>query len=284
MKVVTDIAGLSPLHGCVLVPTMGALHQGHFALVREARRIANSRASVTGDHMPPVVVTIFVNPTQFNDPKDLERYPRTLEADAAGCAKAGADAVFAPGPEVVYPPGVEIDVPRLPEVATKPGLEDAHRPGHFAGVCQVVRRLFDLTRPRSAVFGEKDWQQLRVIAAMTEQDRLGIEIVPLETVRESDGLAMSSRNVFLKGDERAQALGLSEALAAARACAAVHDAEQQMSILLAQRGLQTEYAVVRDAKTLQAYAPGRAGRALIAARLGSVRLIDNSSWTHSSSH
>jgi pantoate--beta-alanine ligase len=170
--------------------------------------------------------------------------------------------------------------PRLPDVATKPGLEDAHRPGHFAGVCQVVKRLFELTRPHVAVFGEKDWQQLRVITAMVEQERMGIEIVPMETVREADGLAMSSRNVFLKGDERVRARGLSEALAAARRCGSVGEAEAAMASVLRERGLGTEYAVMRDAATLGPYVEGRAGRALIAARLGAVRLIDNSSWPH----
>lgn len=225
-----------------------------------------------------MVVSVFVNPTQFNDPGDLARYPRTLEEDAEGCRRAGATVVFAPAAEVIYPRDRKIDVPALPDVATKPGLEDAHRPGHFAGVCQVVRRLFDLVKPSAAYFGEKDWQQLRVIAAMTERDRLGIQIVPVETMRESDGLAMSSRNVFLKGDERKSAVGLSGALCAAAGEKTTGAAEARMREILAERGLRTEYAVVRDAMTLEVARAGRPGRAIIAARLGTVRLIDNAPW------
>ncbi|HMN40011.1 MAG TPA: pantoate--beta-alanine ligase [Phycisphaerales bacterium] len=273
MKVVTDAQGLAPLHGCVLVPTMGALHAGHFALVREAARLAKARTPTV-----PVVATIFVNPTQFNDPKDLERYPRTMEADVQGCRTAGADAVFAPATGVVYPHGQTVVAPPLPDVATTPGLEDAHRPGHFAGVCQVVMRLFALTRPSAAVFGEKDWQQLRVIAEMTRQEGLAVEIAAAPTVREPDGLAMSSRNMFLRGDERARARALSEALAAARSCGNVEDAERSMGDLLESRGVRTEYAVVRDAQSLGPLVGGRPGRALIAARVGAVRLIDNAPW------
>lgn len=273
MRVVTDHAGLESLRDCVLVPTMGALHAGHFALVGAAAKLATQ-----GQVRVPVVVTVFVNPTQFNDPKDLSRYPRTLDADVRGCEEAGADAVFAPSPDVVYPPGRPVDVPPLPRVATAPGLEDAHRPGHFAGVCQVVKRLFELTRPTRAVFGEKDWQQLRVITAMTAQERLGVDIVAAPTVREADGLAMSSRNVFLKGDERVRARALSEALATARGCQSPEQAERCMAGLLSTRGILTEYAVVRDAASLERFSPGNPGRALIAARLGAVRLIDNAPW------
>jgi pantoate--beta-alanine ligase len=268
MRVVTDARGLWPLRGCVFVPTMGALHEGHLALIRAARAGGGG----------PVVVSVFVNPTQFNDPKDLERYPRTLEADVAGCERAGADVVFAPGLEVMYPPREVVAVPRLPRVATEPGLEDRLRPGHFAGVCQVVKRLFDLTRPARAYFGEKDWQQLRVISAMVEQERMRIVIVGVPTVREADGLAMSSRNVFLKGDERVRARGLSEALCRAAGLGSVGEAEAEMGRVLAERGLNVEYAVVRDAATLERYEAGRAGRALIAARVGAVRLIDNAAW------
>jgi pantoate--beta-alanine ligase len=137
--------------GCVLVPTMGALHEGHAALVRQARGIADRRGAGCR-----VVATIFVNPTQFNEASDFEKYPRTLEADLALCQSCGADAVLVPDRAVIYPPHEPVPVPALPPVADGPGLEDAFRPGHFAGVCQVVARLFELTRPAVGIFGEKD--------------------------------------------------------------------------------------------------------------------------------
>jgi pantoate--beta-alanine ligase len=271
MRVIAESRELAGVRGCLFVPTMGALHEGHLSLIRAA-------VGARGDVRTPIVVSVFVNPTQFNDPKDLVRYPRTLEADVAGCERAGADVVFAPAVEVMYPPGETVVVPRLPAVATEPGLEDRLRPGHFAGVCQVVKRLFDLVRPSAAFFGEKDWQQLRVISAMVEQEGLGVDIVGVRTVRESDGLAMSSRNVFLKADERMEARALSEALCGAAGIRTVREAEDAMVRVLVERGLQTEYAVVRDAATLMDYRAGRPGRALIAARLGAVRLIDNAPW------
>lgn len=275
MRIVSTGFELKDDGGCVFVPTMGALHEGHFTLVREARRIADATER-------PVVVSVFVNPTQFNDPKDLERYPRTLEADAEGCRKAGADVVFAPSVTEMYPPGLDIPVPPLPPVATRPGLEDAKRPGHFAGVCQVVKRLFELVNPRQAVFGEKDWQQLQVIRAMVEMQGMPIEIVGIPTVREESGLAMSSRNVFLSPNERRQAASLYRSIGAAQQCDRVQDAERTMQRQLEKDGLGVEYAVVRDARTLEpvdgAIGPARDYRCLIAARLGAVRLIDNARW------
>lgn len=252
---------------------MGALHDGHLALVRTARAEAGRRGGV------PVVVTVFVNPTQFNDPKDLERYPRTLDADAAGCERAGANVVFAPGVNEVYPPGSVVPTPALPAVAAGPGLEDAHRPGHFAGVCQVVERLFELTRPSAAIFGEKDWQQLKVIEAMAGVLRPGLSIIAHATAREADGLAMSSRNVFLKPDERPRAAAVSRALREAATQATPAEAEGRMRTVLESAGLGVEYAVVRDAQTLLMPQSGRPARSLIAARLGTVRLIDNAAWT-----
>lgn len=262
----------------VFVPTMGALHAGHIALVRHA-------ATLRGNHAPaavPVVVSVFVNPTQFNDPADLARYPRTLDADAAACREAGADIVFAPAATEVYPPDRAIAVPPLPRVATEPGLEDARRPGHFAGVCQVVARLFDLVRPAAAVFGEKDWQQLQVVRAMVAAagpDTVRPMIAGLPTVRESDGLAMSSRNVFLTPSERRTAVAVSHALRQAGRESTPAAGERRMVEVLTQAGLEIEYAVIRDAATLlQPAAPARPCRALIAVRLGSVRLIDNAAW------
>lgn len=276
--------------GSVLVPTMGALHDGHATLVRAGARERD--ASHPGRL---VVVSVFVNPTQFNDRSDLARYPRTLEADVALCREAGADVVLAPNEATIYPPGGTVRVPPLPAVATRPGLEDAFRPGHFAGVCQVVARLFDLVRPGAAMFGEKDWQQLQVVRAMVASDAgagaggLGApgvrpRIVGVPTVREPDGLAMSSRNVFLKPEERTAATAISRALRDAGRIADHADAERYMRSALDAAGLRTEYAVVRLADTLMPVS-GLAGkastmpmRALIAARLGAVRLIDNAPW------
>lgn len=277
MKVIHDVAGLREFHGGVFVPTMGALHEGHFTLVREAalRRVAGPAGRTS-----PVIVSVFVNPTQFNDPKDLERYPRTLNADVAGCERAGADIVFAPSAEEVYPTGQTIPPPRLPAVATEPKLEDAHRPGHFAGVCQVVKRLFEMVRPAEALFGEKDWQQLQVIAAMTREAGLDIGIIPIATVREKSGLAMSSRNVFLVGQDRVRAEVISKALRDGCGQNSPAAAEEMMRQALRAHGIDAEYAVVRDAQTLRPIDAAFAGpkRALIAARVGPVRLIDNCAW------
>lgn len=268
-----DITERAAPASTVLVPTMGALHDGHLALVAVADGFARAHA------LAGVVVSIFVNPTQFDDPEDYKRYARTLEGDIERCRHAGAAGVYAPGVEAVYPQGRPVLVPDLPDQAIGKGLEDAHRPGHFAGVCQVVRRLFDLVRPAAAVFGEKDWQQLRVIEAMTERDRLPIVILRGQTLREPDGLAMSSRNRFLTPGERSRSLALSLALAAAGDESDPGAAEQAMRRVLAEHGIDhPDYATVRDADTLGPPAPGRPARALIAARVGSVRLLDNAPW------
>lgn len=263
---------------CVFVPTMGALHAGHAALVAQGVREAAARRLLAG-----CVVSVFVNPTQFNEKADYDRYPRDVDKDAGLCARAGAAVVFAPAAEEVYPPGVDIPIPELPEVARGPGLEDAFRPGHFAGVCQVVARLFELVRPRAAVFGEKDWQQLQVVRAMAARAGVargapGVEILAGETVREGEGLAMSSRNAFLTGEDRARALAISRALRVGGRGPTPARAEADMREELARAGVEPEYAVVRDAETLRAPRPGRAARALIAARVGKVRLIDNAPW------
>ncbi len=262
-----------PARGCVFVPTMGALHAGHAALVEQGVREASRRGFRAG-----CVVSIFVNPTQFNEKADYDRYPRDVEKDAGLCAKAGAAIVFAPPAEAVYPPGEAIPVPALPEVARRPGLEDAFRPGHFAGVCQVVTRLFELVRPGAAVFGEKDWQQLQVVRAMAVRAFPSIDIVAGATVREGEGLAMSSRNAFLSREDRSRALAISRALRVAGDVATPVRAEEAMRAELARAGVSPEYAVVRDAETLRAPREGRAARALIAARVGKVRLIDNAPW------
>lgn len=283
MLLAHTIEAIAPCRGCVVVPTMGALHEGHAALIRAA--LAASRERARGGARPPVVVTVFVNPTQFNDPGDLARYPRTLEADAALCEREGADAVFAPSAAIMYPPGREIPVPLLPEVATAPGLEDAWRPGHFAGVCQVVRRRFDLLAPIAAVFGEKDWQQLQVVRAMAERDTPGVEIVPCPTVREGDGLALSSRNRFLSPTDRERAATVPGALRAACAAPTPGAAERAMTETLEHEGLRVQYAVVREARSLRPILPDAArrslaspARALIAVECGPIRLIDNCAW------
>ncbi len=277
MKVIHDVAGLAPFRGGIFVPTMGALHEGHFTLVREA---AKRRVIDESGRQVPVIVSVFVNPTQFNDQKDLERYPRTLDADAKGCEEAGADVVFAPSASVVYPLAQQVLPPPLPAVATEPKLEDAHRPGHFAGVCQVVKRLFEMVSPAAALFGEKDWQQLQVIAAMTREARMSIAIVPISTVREKSGLAMSSRNVFLSVEDRARATAISRALRDACGLNTPAAAEHAMRETLRANAIEPEYAVVRDAESLLRIAEDFAGpkRALIAARVGPVRLIDNCAW------
>lgn len=288
----------SSVGGCVLVPTMGALHEGHAALIRRGDELAQREGE-------RCVVSIFVNPTQFDDAADFTRYPRVLDADLDVCERAGASAVFAPLVSEMYPPGEDVPVPPLPAQATEPGLEDALRPGHFRGVCQVVRRLFELLHPATAIFGEKDWQQLQVIRAMTAAEGLDVEIDSVATVREADGLALSSRNVFLTADERVRASALHRALREAQSvCASdpppqtplsqasslrassLHLAERQaiaeraMRRVLDDAGLDVEYATIRDAVRLvrvpeEAPAPRRA---LIACRLGSVRLIDNAAW------
>ncbi len=271
MQVLTTVEQLdqwrASVGACVLVPTMGALHEGHAALVRLAVQSGL-----------PVIASVFVNPTQFTEKADFDRYPKTLDADVALCAAAGGQAVWAPSVSDVYPLGPAAGVPELPRVATAPGLEDAFRPGHFAGVCQVVLRLFRAVKPVAAVFGEKDWQQLAVIRAMTAMQGGGglpVEIVPAETVRDPDGMAMSSRNRFLAPDERKRALTISRALRAAKAEPDPAKAERLMRETLAAEGIVPEYAVVRDAETLEAPRAGKPVRRLIAARVGATRLIDN---------
>ncbi len=275
MRLITDPGELASLGPSVFVPTMGALHAGHASLIRIGASEAERRKLSGG-----CVVSIFVNPTQFNDPSDFEKYPRTMDADLLACEGAGASAVFAPSVEAVYPPGEGASVVVLPPVATAPGLEDRFRPGHFEGVYRVVRRLFDLVKPVAAVFGEKDWQQLRVISAMVEREGLGVEIVPGETVREGGGLAMSSRNKHLRPEDRGAALSLSRALCAAGREGDPAEAERVMEAMMREAGAEPEYAVVRDAETLLPIGAGHTGlaRALVAAKVGPTRLLDNAPW------
>ena len=259
-----------------LLPTMGALHAGHLAHAAAARDAGAAS----------VLVSIFVNPTQFDDPADLAAYPRCLEADTAACAAAGVDAVFAPAPEVLYPPGTPAAAVDVPALTSGLGLEDAHRPGHFAGVARVVVKLLALCRPDLATFGHKDLQQLRLVQALAADLCLGVRIVEVPTVREPDGLAMSSRNARLDPAARRAAAAIHRALLAAEAAATRGGAAAAEGALrralAAEPALAVEYAAVRDAATLKpahapapAPAPGTPLAALVAARVGGVRLIDN---------
>jgi len=253
------------------VPTMGALHEGHVSLIRRARAEVGPEGAV--------VASIFVNPTQFGPGEDLDRYPRTLETDLEACASAGVDVVFTPAVDEVYPGGVEA---AAEGVAVDPGpladvLEGASRPGHFRGVLTVVAKLLGLVRPDVAVFGEKDYQQLALIRRMVADLCLGVEVVGAETVRESDGLAMSSRNRYLDTDQRLEAVVLSTALFAARAAAergslaALNTARAE---LRRSHGVDLDYLEITAPDLGPAPESGPA-RMLIAARVGSTRLIDN---------
>jgi pantoate--beta-alanine ligase len=251
-----------------LVPTMGALHDGHLALVAEARR-----------HAERVVVSIFVNPMQFNRRDDFDSYPRDLAADAASCADAGVDALYAPRPATMYPEGFQtaVEVARLAEP-----LCGATRPGHFRGVTTVVSKLFHAVRPDVAVFGEKDYQQLAIVRRMTADLDFGIEIVGLPTVREADGLALSSRNQRLDVEGRAAAVCVPRALDAAdavvgrgeRRASAV--AEAAMRVIAAEPRARLEYAELRDPETLEPVEEvGTPTLMAMAVWVGGVRLIDN---------
>jgi pantoate--beta-alanine ligase len=251
-----------------LVPTMGALHEGHRTLVRAARERAAT-----------VVVSVFVNPTQFGPGEDFDRYPRTWDADLAALAEEGADLVFHPEVDEVYPPGaagVTVDPGPLGSV-----LEGAVRPGHFAGVLTVVAKLFGLVRPDLALFGEKDYQQLTLIRAMARELALGVEVVGVPTVREDDGLALSSRNRYLSPEQRATAVALSRALRAG-ADAGPQGAEAVLAaaraVLAAEPALIQDYLELTDIDLGPAPTAGPA-RLLVAARAGSTRLLDNAAVT-----
>lgn len=250
-----------------LVPTMGALHEGHASLIRHARELA-------GDGV--VVVSIFVNPLQFGPGEDLDRYPRSLEADLELCADAGADVVFAPGVDEVYPGGE-------PQVTIDPGplgsvLEGEVRPTHFRGVLTVVAKLFGLVRPDIAVFGEKDYQQLVLIKRMVSDLCMPVLVVGAPTHREVGGLARSSRNRYLSDEQRDSALILNRALRAAVDNAAggvVVAREAALDVLSDEPEITVDYLEFR-AEDLGDPQPQSPARALIAARVGSTRLIDNS--------
>lgn len=249
MKVIHTIedlqAGLSVLKAqgkkVGLVPTMGALHAGHASLVK---RSVNEN-DVT-------VVSVFVNPTQFNDKNDLVKYPRTLEADCKLLEDCGATLVFAPSVEEMYP---EPDTRQFGYAPLDTVMEGAFRPGHFNGVCQIVSKLFDAVKPHRAYFGEKDFQQLAIIREMVRQMKFDLEIVGCPIVREEDGLALSSRNARLSSDERENALNISRTLFKSRTFAATHSVSETQKMvedaIAAAPGLRLEYFEIVDGNTLQ---------------------------------
>jgi pantoate--beta-alanine ligase len=257
-----------------LVPTMGALHKGHLSLIDYARQSA-----------PFTAVSIFVNPTQFGPREDFTKYPRPIESDLAKCRELGVNLVFNPSPEEMYPIQLSpmvVDLPQLTEV-----LEGKHRPGHFRGVCQIVAKLFNILTPQVACFGQKDCQQLRVITAMVEALDWPIEVIGCPTIREPDGLAMSSRNQYLSLDERERALAISRALMLANG--EVKDGERRANKLIAsmqntlldvgQLGrvpVSIDYIAAVDPITLKHVDMITGPTVLaIAARVGNTRLIDN---------
>ena len=249
------------------VPTMGNLHEGHLALVRQAKPLGDA-----------TVASIFVNRLQFLPHEDFDTYPRTWDSDCEKLRAAGCDVLFAPDEKALYPEPQTCKV--HPDPALADLLEGHFRPGFFIGVCTVVMKLFQCVQPRVAVFGKKDYQQLMMIRHMVRQFALPIEIVGGETFRADDGLALSSRNGYLSATERAEAVQLSKALRdmaeAVRAGGLdVAALEARAMQSLAQRGWQPDYLVLRRRADLQAPQPGDALVALAAARLGSTRLIDN---------
>lgn len=250
------------------VPTMGALHEGHLSLLSES--ISDNDVSV---------VSIFVNPIQFNNKEDLKKYPRTLEEDCEKLKDAGCDIVFAPSAEEMYPEEAEekYDFGKLERV-----MEGAHRPGHFNGVAVVVKRLFDICTPHRAYFGEKDFQQLVIIRALVEMENIPLEIIACPIIRESDGLAMSSRNVRLSSDERKVAPAIYNSLKNIIEQKLINSASKclrsEMEKLNAMPGMQVEYLLLADENTLEAvqdWDENRNLRVFIATFLGDIRLIDN---------
>ncbi|HLV34341.1 MAG TPA: pantoate--beta-alanine ligase [Spirillospora sp.] len=252
-----------------LVPTMGALHEGHLALVRRARSDNDA-----------VIVTIFVNPAQFNDPKDLATYPKTLECDLALLRDSGVALVFTPTAEVMYPPGYQtyVTVEQITQM-----LEGAHRPGHFRGVATVVAKLFNLTQPQRAYFGQKDAQQVMVIRRMVADLNFPLEIVVCPTVREPDGLALSSRNRNLTPEQREAAPVLFRALLSAQAAYEQGERDPEMlrramrDTLAAEPLAEVDYVSVADAETLEELVEpvNRPALVSLAVRIGQTRLIDN---------
>jgi len=251
-------------HKIAFVPTMGALHDGHRQLLRTARRLPNT----------VLTVSIFVNPLQFGEGEDFDHYPRPLSADLAVCEDERAELVFTPERAALYPPGSQV---RLDPGPLGDELEGASRPGHFAGVLTVVAKLINIVRPDYILFGEKDYQQLVLIRRMVADLDMDVRVVGVPIVRETDGLALSSRNVYLDADQRRAAVALSQALTAgagvsARGSAAVLDAAR--AVLDAAPGIALDYLELRDTELAPTPDHGDA-RLLVAATVGATRLIDN---------
>jgi pantoate--beta-alanine ligase len=251
-----------------LVPTMGALHEGHFSLIRAAQR-----------ECAPVVVSLFVNPKQFGPTEDLNKYPRTLEADRAALDTLGVDYLFAPSPQEMYPSGFRTAV--VVE-GLSDRLEGRSRPGHFRGVSTVVLKLFEIAQPRFAYFGRKDAQQARLIRQMSADLNLDTSVMVCPIVRAADGLALSSRNVYLKGDDRRAAASLSRSLAAVRdeIAKGERDASRLLAalrrVIAAEPRVALDYAEIVDNETLEPVATLRGTcYALLAAKVADTRLIDN---------
>jgi pantoate--beta-alanine ligase len=280
MRVITTVAEMrrarremaGPPRRIGLVPTMGALHEGHVSLVRHART-----------HDDTVVASIFVNPTQFGPGEDYARYPRDPDRDLALLRGAGTDIVFMPPAEDVYPEGFDtyVQVEKLTQ-----RLEGAHRPGHFRGVATVVAKLFNVVQPDRAYFGQKDAQQLAVIRRLTRDLDLTVEVVGLPTVREPDGLAMSSRNMYLSPEERQAAVVLYRSLEAAQELwrSGVREAsrirERMSEVLAAEAVARIDYVSVADAETLEELETmDRPALVSLAVRIGRTRLIDNVTLT-----
>lgn len=282
MKVITTVRELQEQsrrwkregHSVALVPTMGALHAGHLSLVSAARR----KDAREGERRPRVIVSIFVNPLQFGPSEDYSRYPRTLGNDLMLLERAGADAVFHPAVDEMYPPGFDT---RVSAGAVGSPLEGKARPGHFDGVATAVARLLGAAVADRAYFGQKDAQQLAVIRRMVSDLAIPAEVIGCPTVREADGLAMSSRNRYLAGPDREHALALVGALAEAQALyrEGGHSTSQletaMRRVLESTPGVTVEYARIVDAATFEPPPAGGEGLALVAARVGPARLIDN---------
>ncbi|NIM06451.1 MAG: pantoate--beta-alanine ligase [Armatimonadetes bacterium] len=271
----------------VFVPTMGAFHEGHIELMRRAK--AGQDAALSGTVSPYLVVSIFVNPTQFGPGEDYRSYPRDMQGDLEKAREAGADLIFTPSVEEMYPgrhlsaialaeaDSTTVEVGKLAE-----GMCGSHRPGHFRGMATVVCKLFNIIQPDAAYFGEKDYQQLKIIQRMVEDLQMPVKIVPISTVREPDGLAMSSRNAYLSAEERRAAAFLHKGLKATatlfekgerNAAALIEEAKQ---VIAAEPLLRLQYIELRDADTLQPLQTVKGNAVLaLAAQIGKARLIDN---------
>jgi pantoate--beta-alanine ligase len=269
VKTIADARRVRARYGrLALVPTMGALHAGHMSLIAHAKNNA-----------PAVAVSIFVNPTQFGPKEDYTKYPRPIEEDLDRCEQAGVDFVFSPSAEEMYPPGMPDVVVDLPTMSTV--LEGKHRPGHFKGVCQVVAKLFNVIQPTVACFGQKDFQQLRIIEAMVQALDMPIDVIACPTLRDPDGMAMSSRNMYLSPEERQKGLSISRALM--MGYKEFKDGVRQtnrlittMQKVMLEQHLNIDYVAAVDPETLKPVEKIEGPTLLaIAARVGNTRLIDN---------